>query len=79
MSECAVIGVPDESTGEAIKLYVVANSDELDSVKLVEFCRNELAAYKVPKKVVFMDDLPKSPAGKILRRELRELSKSEST
>lgn len=76
VTECAVIGVPDAATGEAIKLYVVSNSSALDSAGLIEFCRAELAGYKVPKQIVFMDDLPKSPAGKILRRELRELSKA---
>ena len=71
--ECAVIGVADDLTGEAIKLYVVSNSDDLISTDIIEYCRNELTAYKVPKQIVFKDDLPKSPAGKILRRELREL------
>ncbi len=76
VTECAVIGVPDAATGEAIKLYVVTNDQDLSAEALIKFCRSELAAYKVPRQIVFMDDLPKSPAGKILRRELRELSKS---
>lgn len=70
--ECAVIGVADEVTAEAIKLFVVSNSDSLSGDDIIEFCRKELTAYKVPKQIVFKDDLPKSPAGKILRRELRE-------
>lgn len=69
--ECACIGVPDDKTGEAIKLFVVRRSDLLTAAQLVEHCRNGLAAYKVPKQVVFVEQLPKSPVGKILRRELR--------
>jgi long-chain acyl-CoA synthetase len=72
--ECAVIGVADDVTAEAIKLFVVSNSDALTSDAIIEFCRKELTAYKVPKQIVFKDDLPKSPAGKILRRELREVA-----
>lgn len=76
--ECAVIGVDDEATGEAIKLYVVSDSDKLTKEDIIQFCRAELTAYKVPKKIIFKDDLPKSPAGKILRRELRALSDNVS-
>lgn len=74
VTECAVIGVPNEDTGEAIKLYVVSDNPELTDADIIGFCRTELTAYKVPKQIVFMDDLPKSPAGKVLRRELRVLS-----
>ncbi len=72
VAECACIGVPDERTGEAVKLYVVkaANSD-ITAEALAAHCRRELAAFKVPKVVRFMDALPKSTVGKILRRELR--------
>jgi len=73
VTECAAIGVPDEASGEAIKLFVVSNDQSLSSEDIINFCRNELTAYKVPKQIIFADDLPKSPAGKILRRELREL------
>lgn len=73
ITECAVIGVPCENTDEAIKLFVVSNDNELTEADIVTFCRSELTAYKVPKQIIFMTDLPKSPAGKILRRELREL------
>jgi long-chain acyl-CoA synthetase len=71
--ECAVIGVPSDTTDEAIRLYVVSNDPALTDVDIIAYCREELTAYKVPKQIVFMNDLPKSPAGKILRRELREL------
>jgi long-chain acyl-CoA synthetase len=73
VAECACIGVPDEKTGEAVKLYVVRapgatlTADEVDA-----FCRKEMTAYKVPKFVEFIDALPKSTVGKILRRSLRD-------
>jgi len=73
VSECAAIGVESSNTGEAIKLYVVSNDNKLTESDIINFCRTELTSYKVPKQIVFKDDLPKSPAGKILRRELREL------
>jgi len=69
--ECAAIGVPDEKSGEAVKLYVVASNPDLDEAALREFCRGELTAYKVPRFVEFRDDLPKSNVGKILRKDLR--------
>lgn len=70
--ECAVVGVPDEKTGEAVKLVVVKKSPDLDEARLREFCRHELAAYKQPKLIEFRNELPKTPVGKILRRELRD-------
>ena len=69
--ECAVVGVADERTGEAVKLFVVSTDPDLSEQQVKDFCREQLTAYKVPKHVVFMDELPKSPVGKILRRELR--------
>jgi long-chain acyl-CoA synthetase len=71
--ECAAIGVPNDATGEALKLFVVSNDQGLSPQDVIDFCRDELTAYKIPKQIVFAEDLPKSPAGKILRRELREL------
>ena len=71
--ECACVGVPDEKTGEAAKLYVVrAPGAELSAEQVIEHCRSELTAYKVPKLVAFIEALPKSTVGKILRRELRQ-------
>jgi long-chain acyl-CoA synthetase len=69
--ECAVVGVKDERTGEAVKAFVVCRSSDLTEAALSEFCRQDLTAYKVPKFIEFRDDLPKSNVGKILRRELR--------
>jgi long-chain acyl-CoA synthetase len=70
--ECAAVGVPDEKSGEAVKLYVVSSNPELDQESLRNFCREQLTAYKVPRFVEFQTELPKSNVGKILRRELRD-------
>ncbi len=71
VAECACIGVPDERTGEAVRLFVVKLDPELDAETIRAHCRKELAAYKVPRDVVFVEAIPKSTVGKILRRELR--------
>ena len=69
--ECAVVGMPDDRTGEAVQLFVVTDDTTITEEKLVAYCRSQIAAYKVPKYIVFKDELPKSNVGKILRRELR--------
>ncbi|UYM15554.1 AMP-binding protein [Endozoicomonas euniceicola] len=71
VDNCAAIGVPDEKTGEAVKLFVISKDKELDKDEVVEYCRQHLAAYKVPKQVEFREELPMTPVGKILRKELR--------
>jgi long-chain acyl-CoA synthetase len=71
VKECAVTGVPDEATGEAVKAFVVCGDPTLDAAAVRDFCRRELVNYKVPKLVEFRDDLPKSNVGKILRKDLR--------
>lgn len=74
VAECACVGVPDEKTGEAVKLYVVRLPNfELHEQDVIDGCRLRLTAYKVPKQVHFVDALPKSTVGKILRRELRAI------
>lgn len=70
--ESACIGVPDEKTGEAVKVFVVKRDPALTEQGLVEHCRKNLTAYKVPRHISFLTELPKSPVGKILRRELRD-------
>ena len=68
--EAAAIGIADENSGEAVKLFVVSNS-QLTEASIREYCREQLTAYKVPKVIEFRQDLPKSNVGKILRRELK--------
>jgi len=69
--EVAVIGIPDETLGEAIRAFVVLREGaSLDEAALLAHCRAHLPAYKVPKSVAFRDELPKGPAGKILKRAL---------
>lgn len=70
--ECAAIGVPDDKTGEAVKVCIVRKDESLDADAVRQYCRMNLAAYKVPKYVEFRNELPKSAVGKILRRELRK-------
>jgi long-chain acyl-CoA synthetase len=69
--ECAVIGVPDEGTGEAVKAFVVRSDPGLTAEALRAYCKEHLTGYKVPKRVEFRDELPKSNVGKILRKDLR--------
>jgi long-chain acyl-CoA synthetase len=70
--ECAVVGVADEKTGEAVKLVIVKKDPALTEAQVREYCRANLTGYKQPKVVEFRTDLPKTPVGKILRRELRD-------
>ena len=70
--ECAVVGVPDEKTGEAVKLVIVKKDLALTEAQVREFCRANLTGYKQPRVIEFRTDLPKTPVGKILRRELRD-------
>jgi long-chain acyl-CoA synthetase len=72
VKECAVIGVPDGASGEAVKAIIVRGDPALDAAAVRDFCRRKLTNYKVPKLVEFRDDLPKSNVGKILRKELRQ-------
>lgn len=71
--ECAAIGIPDDKSGEAIRLFVVASKAGLTEDELQNYYRQHLTAYKVPKVIEFRKELPKSNVGKILRRQLREL------
>ena len=70
--EVGVIGVPNQARGEVVKAVIVKKDPVLDEVAIVEHCRANLAAYKIPKIVEFRDELPKTNVGKILRRELRK-------
>lgn len=69
--EAAVVGASDAKTGEAVVAYVVKRDSTLTAEELISHCRNTLTGYKMPSRIVFRDELPKSPIGKILRKELR--------
>jgi long-chain acyl-CoA synthetase len=70
--ECASVGVADEKTGEAVKLVIVRKNPDLTEAQIREYCRANLTGYKQPKVIEFRTELPKTPVGKILRRELRD-------
>src|SRR5690606_21089692 len=69
--ECAAVGVPDDSSGEAVKLFVVKKDPSLTERDLMDYCKEHLTGYKKPKYIEFRTELPKTNVGKILRRELR--------
>ena len=71
--EAGIIGVPDKNRGEHIKAFIVKKNKNLSETDVIMFCKEGLTEYKVPKKIIFIDDLPKTNVGKILRRELRNL------
>ena len=71
--EAGVIGVTDKNRGEAIKAFIVSSNNKLTAQEIISYCKAGLTEYKVPKSVVFLDELPKTNVGKILRRELRNL------
>lgn len=73
--ECAAVGIADDKTGEAVKLVIVKKNPDLTEAEVREFCRANLTGYKQPRVIEFRTDLPKTPVGKILRRELRDLKK----
>jgi len=70
--ECAAIGIPDEKSGEVVKVFAVSTNPSLDGKAVIDWCRERLTAYKVPKTIEFREELPKTNVGKILRRELRD-------
>ncbi len=70
--ECACVGLPDDKTSEAVKLVIVKRNPELTEAQVRDYCKANLAGYKLPKVIEFRNDLPKTPVGKILRRELRD-------
>ena len=71
--ECGVVGKPDSNRGEMIILYVVKDKENLSESDIAEFCKKGLTIYKQPKKIIFIDEIPKNNVGKILRRKLRDL------
>jgi long-chain acyl-CoA synthetase len=73
--ECGVVGVPDGKTGEAVKVVIVRKDPQLTKEIVIDHCRTQLTGYKLPRHVEFRDALPKTPIGKVLRRELRDAPK----
>jgi len=77
--EVACVGIPDEKTGELVKVFIVKKDPELDEEKVRAFCKENLTAYKCPKKIEFRTELPKTNVGKILRRALRDEEVAKGT
>ncbi|MCR8923545.1 AMP-binding protein [Dasania sp. GY-MA-18] len=77
--ECAAIGIPDDTKGERIQMYVVLKDKSLKGEQLKGFCKSKLAGYKVPSEFIISEELPKSAVGKILRRELRDKAIAAAT
>lgn len=71
--ECGVVGVPSEKSGEKVKAVIVRKDPSLTKEQVIAYCRQNLTGYKMPKEIVFVDSIPKTPVGKILRRELKGL------
>jgi long-chain acyl-CoA synthetase len=81
IQEAVTVGVPHKARGEIVKAFIVPEKDvDLEKSEIVAFCREKMAGYKVPKKIEFREELPKTMVGKILRRALRdeEINKSRS-
>ena len=74
--ECGAVGVPDSRSGEAVKVVIVRKDPKLTKEAVIEHCKAQLTGYKMPRHVEFRDVLPKTPIGKVLRRDLREEPKA---
>jgi long-chain acyl-CoA synthetase len=72
VENCAVIGVPDDKSGEAVKLFVVLSDQNVTVEEIKAYCKDKLTAYKMPRQIEFREELPMTPVGKILRRELKD-------
>ena len=71
--ECAVIGYPHRKLGEIVKAYIVKDKPDLTEAQVIQYCKEQMTSYKRPRKIAFIDEMPKSNVGKILRRHLRDL------
>jgi long-chain acyl-CoA synthetase len=67
-----VIGSPHRKLGEIVKVYIVKDQADLTAAQVIQYCKEQMTSYKRPRKVIFVDEMPKSNVGKILRRHLRE-------
>lgn len=76
--ECAAIGIPDDKSGESVKVFIVKKDESLSQDEIIKYCRENLTSYKVPRQVEFRKDLPKSNVGKILRKDLRSETTTKS-
>jgi long-chain acyl-CoA synthetase len=76
--EAAAIGVPDQQSGEAVKLFIVRSDDKLTTADVIAHARGHLTGYKIPRHVEFVASLPKSNVGKVLRRALKEPGPQEN-
>ncbi len=72
VENCAVIGVPNDKSGEAVKLFIVTQDASLTEGVIRAYCKEHLTGYKMPRHIEFRDELPMTPVGKILRRELKD-------
>ena len=73
VAEVGVVGIPDEKSSEVPMAFIVKNDAAVTEEAVIAHCHEALTNYKVPKRIQFVDDIPKSPVGKVLRRELRDL------
>ena len=71
--ECAVVGFPHRKLGEIVKAYIVKDKIDLTEAQVIQYCKEQMSSYKRPRKIAFIDEMPKSNVGKILRRHLRDL------
>ncbi len=78
IAEAAVVGVPDQTTGEKVVAYIVKAQQDITEAEIIAHCKEHLTPYKLPKVIHFIDELPKSPVGKVLRRELRATAIAEN-
>ena len=77
VAQCAAIGVADAKAGEVVKMFVVSTNPDLNADNIIEFCKENMAGYKVPKFVEFREELPMTNVGKVLRKDLKAEEKAK--